>query len=184
MSFLKGYSHFCSATGDSPSTPWHGKPLCGSLQDSHSLFCFSAGSSQFQEGMDVHPGRAWRGKPQMRVCLFPYPLLLENPGGPADFLPPCLLRSLLLGKAVGNSRWRCLTLCVDTEVHGVPLSQLRVTRGNWEGGGEREGREITVQSIPPCSYAFPGNCLSISLLSFPLPPPARCACSGRNIGSC
>lgn len=107
----------------------------------------------------------------MRVFLFPYPLLLESPGEPADFLPPCLLRSLLLGKAVGNFG-RCLARCVDTEVHRVPPSQLRATRGIWEGGGGREGQEVIVQSVPPCSYAFPGNCLSISLLSFPFPPPA------------
>lgn len=186
MSFLKGYSHFCSATGDSPSTPWHGKPFCGSLQDSNSLFRFPAGSSQFQEGMDVHPGRARRGKPHTRVCFFPYPLLLESLSEPANFLFPCSLRSLLLGKAAGNLWWRCLSLCVNTEVHRVPLSQLKVTRGIWEGrgGGGREGREVVVQSIPPCSYAFPGNCLSISLLFFPFPPPARCTCSGRNIGLC
>lgn len=74
----------------------------------------------------------------MRVCLFPYSLLLESPGEPADFLPPCLLRSLLLGKAVGDFCWRCLALSVDTEVHRVPLSQLRVMREIWEGGGGGE----------------------------------------------
>lgn len=63
------------------------------------------------------------------VSLFPYPLLLETCSEPAGFLPPCLLRCLLLGKAVGNFWWRCLALSVDTEVYRVPLSQLRVTGG-------------------------------------------------------
>lgn len=129
-----------------PTPPKHAETFCGFQHALTLCFVLSspARSPQFQEGMDVHPGQARRGKP------YPEPTSCPSPVGrvpcvSSDFsLPPLVV----LAPAAGNS---CLR---DPALYWV-RSELRVITGTWKGPRKGEQSLETERSRGSTSLLVP-----------------------------